>query len=548
MQRPTPPRRHALIALAAVALALTFVLLSAAPAVAGAPHVGDYFEFDQTTTISDGTGYYYGGYSETTQYHYRYTIQSVGTDSAALQGGGSWTYSNTTTPTTSGTESFTLTYSLTNRSYLSGIDLPWLSPATAKVWFWIPVPAKVGDPVQILDEPLTVQSTSATYWIGAVPHTAILVGGTGTYPRDDVYGNFSADYTDQYYFDPSTGFVLAEKYSELDTGVDLYLGNSFVNTTTLTVTSSSYSPPLDLGTFALLYIGIPAAVVLVLAGVVYVRRGPSRVKLGTGSAATYVRIRKVKNAADTTNLTPDGSPFFGPFLPIFAERSFAEGDPVVLALDERKIVGLALMDRESGMGSLFANDDKVAKVLLKRVRMADFFADATIPGRVLQAKEVDRFTILQLRNPQPMDYDGEVVRPMNPGDLPAVVSITENVYRGRAAKFIESSFKAGDLGFVAVSAGRIMGFGFATVVGTVARLHTLTVSPGDRARGIGTQIMNARLSTLAALGVDRVIVEISKQNAASLHVARKAGFVPIGETVYYSKNPPSAPSAIQRQT
>lgn len=530
------------------ASAFTLVFLAAAPAVAGTPRQGDSFVFDQTTSITDGSGYYYGGYTETTAYHYTYSIQAASAANATLQGLGSWTYSNTTTPTTSGTESFVLTFSVINRSYLSGIDIPWISRSTAKVWFWISLPVNVGDPVQILDEPLTVQSTSATYWIGAVPHTAILVAGTGSYPRDDVYGTFTADYSDQLYFDPVSGYILGETYSETDTGVGGYAGNTFVNRTTLTVTSSSYSPPLDIVPFALLYLALPAAIVVVVVSVILVRRGPSRIRLGSGPSATYVRIKKVKNAADATNLTPDGSPFFGPFLPIFAERSFAEGDPVVLALDERKIVGLALMDRESGMGSLFANEDKVAKVLLKRVRMADFFADATIPGRVLRAKEVDRFSILQLRNPQAVDYDSDIVRPMTADDLPAVISITESVYRGRAAKFIQSSFKAGDLGFVATSAGRIMGFGFATVVGTVARLHTLTVAPGDRARGLGTQIMNARLSTLAALGVDRVIVEISKENAASLHIAMKSGFTAIGETVYYSRNPPAAPSAIQRQT
>jgi L-amino acid N-acyltransferase YncA len=262
----------------------------------------------------------------------------------------------------------------------------------------------------------------------------------------------------------------------------------------------------------------------------------------------YVRIAKAKRQADLTGLTPDGSPFFGPFLPIFAERSLAEGDPVVLALDDRRIVGLALWDRESGMGSLFASEDAVARVLMKRVRMTDFFADGTIPGRILRAQEIDRFTILQLRNPQPMEYDSSVVRPMTADDLAPVIGITQSVYRERAGAFIQSSFKAGDFGYVATAQGHVVGFGFATVVGTVARLHTLTVAPAERARGIGTEIMKARLSALAALGVDRVITEISRQNVASLRIATKVGFAPVGESVYYSRNPAAAPTAMQRQT
>ncbi len=524
------------------------MLLTAVPAVAGTPQVGNFFEFDQTTTVQGQSGYVYSGYSETTQSHYRYTIESVVGDSVTVQGSGSWSYSNNLGQSSSGNTPYNPMFSLSTRRYLSGIDVNVSDPAAATVWFWISVPVTVGQGMQILDEPMTVTSTAATYWIGALPHTAVLLQGHGQYDRNDVYGTFSANYTDEYYYDASTGLVAAEKYSEFDDGVGAYAGDSFVNTTTLTVSASSYTLPLDLGTFLAVYLGIPAAAVVVIAGIIRVRRGPSRLKVGSGNAATYIRIKRARKPADTTGLIPDGSPFFGPFLPIFAERSVAEGDPVVLALDQQRIVGLALMDRESGLGSLFAQEDRVAKVLMKRVRMQDFFADATIPGRVLKAKEVDRFRILQLRNPQAIDYDAEIVRPMNAGDLPAVIAMTESVYRGRAGKFIQSSFKAGDLGFVAVSAGRIMGFGFATVVGTVARLHTLTVAPGDRARGIGTEIMNARLSTLAALGVDRVIVEISKENAASLRIATKAGFTDVGETVYYAKNPPAAPSAIQRQT
>ena len=527
--------------------ALALVLLAAAPAVAGPPQINDFFEFDQTTTVNNGQGAYYG-YEETTHSHYRYDVSAVSTDAVTIHGTGSWTYSNSTGTSFSGSESYTPVFSLTTRNYLSGIDVSAGDPSTAAVWFWISVPVSVGQVVHVLDEDLTVQSLSATYWMGAVPRSAILLEGQGSYGRNDVYGVFTATYTDRYFYDPNTGFIVAEQYTELDVGDWEGLPASFQNSTSLTVTASSYALPLDVVTLSLLYIGVPAAVILVIGSVIRVRRGPSRLRVGSGNQAVYVKIKKAKSQADLAGLTPDGSPFFGPFLPIFAERSLAEGDPVVLALDERKIVGLALLDRESGMGSLFAAEDSVARVLMKRVRMTDFFADGTIPGRILHAQEIDRFSILQLRNPQPMEYDSSVVRPMTADDLAAVISITQNVYRERADAFIRSSFKAGDLGYVAVSRGVIAGFGFATVVGTVARLHTLTVAATERARGLGTEIMKARLSALAALGVDRVIVEISRQNVASLRIASKVGLAPVGESIYYSRNPAAAPTAMQRQT
>ncbi len=531
-----------IVAILGVSLALT--LLAAAPMVAAAPRSGDFFEFDQKTTVENGQGNY-TGYSESTQSHYRYTIESVTNDTVKVLGTGSWTYQNTLGSLLAGTDTYHPVFSLTTREYASGIDVPGLiNPSNATVWFWISVPVTPGQSIWVLDEPMTVQSLSATFWIGAVPHSAILLEGQGSYPRDDVYGVFTATYTDKYYYDPNSGFIVGEQYTEQDT--DGF--NGFTNSTTITVTASSYAAPIDLVSFGLLYLGVPAAIVVAILGVVRVRRGPSRIRIGSGNQATYVRVRRVKTPADAVGLVPDGSPFFGPFLPVFAERSVAEGDPVVLALDERKIVGMALLDRESGMGSLFASEDRVARVLMKRVRMTDFFADANIPGRMLGAQEVDRFTVLQLQNPQPADYDTSVIRPMTADDLGMVTVIAQDVYRSRAQRFIESSFKAGDLGFVAVSSGRVVGFGFAMVVGSVARLHTLTVAAPYRAQGLGTELTKARLSTLAALGVDRVLVEISRQNTASLQIARKMGFAPIGDTVYYSRNPPAAPTALQRQT
>ncbi len=528
-----------------VAIVLPFLLSTAA--VAATPRTGEFFEYDLSTHVEDGKDAYLG-YSDSLRSHYRYSVESVAGDNVSLVGTGSWSYQDSEGLSLSGSETFTPTFSLTTRKYLSGIDVPVGDPANATVWFWIPTPVAVGQIVRILDDFFTVTSLSATFWQGAVPHDAVLLESTNQYLRNDAYGSFNATYQDRYFFDRETGYVIGELFTEQDVGTWQGSPASFRYRAELFVTASSYAIPLNLLSFSLVYVGVPAAVVLSIVGVIRVRRGPSKFRVGSKEFPTEVRIRKAKSPADVVGLQPDGSPFFAPFLPVFAERSIAEGDPVVLALADRRIMGMALLDKESGVGSLFATDERVAQALLKRLRMRDLFADATIPARVLRSREIDRFTILQLRNPPAVPYDSGIVRPMSADDLPAVIAIAENVYRGRARRFIQSSFQGGDLGFVAMSAGRVVGFGFATVVGSVARLHTLTVDAAQRARGLGTEIMNARLSALSALGIEQVIVEISRQNAASLRIATRAGFTSLGETVYYSRQPEAAPAAIQRQT
>ena len=540
------PRRVAVASLGVV-LALVVPLFLSTAAVAATPRTGDFFEYDYNAYVDQGAEAY-TGYSDSLHSHYRYSIESVSGDNVSVLGVGSWNFQGSDGTSLSGSDTYTPAFSLTTRKYLSGIDSPVQDPANATVWFWILTPVTVGQTVPILDDVLTVTSLSATFWQGAVPRDAILLEASGQYTRDDDYGVFTATFHDRYYFDRDLGYVIGEQFEERDVGFWQGAAASFRYRAEVFVTSSSYPMPLNFVSLSLVYLGIPVAVVLTIVGVVRWRRGPSKFQVGSKDFPVEVRILRVKSPADTTNLTPDGSPYFGPFLPVFAERSVSEGDPVVLALADRRIMGMALMDRESGLGSLFASDDVVARVLGKRLRMRDFFADATIPGRFLRAKEIDRFTILQLRAPRPLDYDVTLVRPMNADDLPAVVALAESVYRGRAGRFLRSSFQGGDLGFVAMRGTRVVGFGFATVVGTVARLHTLTVDVAQRAQGLGTEIMNARLSTLAALGVERVIVEISKNNVASLRIATRAGFVAIGETVYYSRRPEVAPAAVQRQT
>ena len=539
-------RRGRLTLIVGIVTLVVLVLPFLGPAIAAmAPRAGDRFEYDYNTNVDQGSGEY-TGYTDHMRSHSAYAVQGVQGDQVTVHGTGSWTFDGSDGTHQSGVVDATPVFSLSTRHYLSGIDVNVTDPSNATVWFWIPTPAQAGDTLRVLDDVFTVTSTDATIWFGLFPHKAFLLEASGQYDRNDAYGKFLATYHDRYFFDRDSGFIVAEQFDEHDANAVA----GFHYHAEVQVTSSSYAIPLDWVSFSLVDLGIPAAAVLAVAGVVRVRRGPSRFALGSKDFPREVRIRKVKKPSDVVNLEPDGSPFFGPFLPVFAERSVAEGDPVVLALADRRIVGMSLLDRESMLGSLFASDDKVARILLKRLRMRDFFADGTIPGRIVGAHEIDRFTILQLQNPSALPYDSNIVRPMSADDLPAVTVIAESVYGGRSRRFIESSFRGGDLGFVAMSQapGRIAGFGFATVVASIARLHTLTVVAMDRARGLGTELTNARLAALSALGVDRVIVEISRQNVASLRIATRAGFASVGETIYYSRRPQLAPTAFQRQT
>lgn len=79
--------------------------------------------------------------------------------------------------------------------------------------------------------------------------------------------------------------------------------------------------------------------------------------------------------------------------------------------------------------------------------------------------------------------------------------------------------------------GKIVGFAFATYANGHGRIHTLTVLPNYRNRGVGKELMCARLKTLYDLGARSVITEIADWNLASLQIAYSCGFKPVG-TMY----------------
>src|SRR3989442_16028631 len=177
--------------------------------------------------------------------HARYTVQSVSGDLATVHGLGSWTYGGSDVTHHWRVTDVARVFSVSTRRYLSGIDVN--ASANATVWFWVSMPLAQGQTLRILDGVFTVISTDATVWNGIIPLRTVQLQASGTYTRDDAYGIFAATYTDRYYLDPDSGYVVAESYEERDTNPSA----PFRFRAEISLTARSYSVPLDLIPFAL---------------------------------------------------------------------------------------------------------------------------------------------------------------------------------------------------------------------------------------------------------------------------------------------------------
>jgi L-amino acid N-acyltransferase YncA len=543
MSLATLIRNRELVRAVSALIAIWTLSIIAVPALAapsGEPQVGDWFEYDYNTYLDNGYGEYYG-YAETMRSHSRYEITQIQSGLVTVHRIGGWTWQGS-----DGSYDFSdfdtyFRFDLGTREYYNGevdVDFPTIDP---RVWFWIPPSIEDGSMVQVLDDTLFVTSHDSTIWNGWFPYKSIALEISGTSARNDVYGNFNIDYWDNYYFDKRSGFIVAEEYNEWD--YDYYGNTGFHWRESVMLTDSSFTVPYDPAQLLGVYIGIPLVVFGAIAVGWRAGFGPRTYKFKTGPAELRtsplkVRVKQIWSPKKLEGMEWAGSTYFAPLVPVFASRALNMLDPVVIAVSEGKVIGLAIKNRESAMGTVFAEDPRVAKALLKRLHLKHFFLDTkeenwNVPGAVL----VDAFDVLMLKGPRTESFDASRIRPMTETDLTTVTRIAQQVYKGKAKRWIHHSFKGGDVGFVAVDGGRVVGFAFATVAGKTARLHTLTVEPNHRSRGLGGDLMAARLNTLAALGVEEVLVEISRFNLPSISIARKVGFIKVGESAYISKNP-----------
>lgn len=271
------------------------------------PQKGDYFNYSETTTVNNGQGGY-TGYTDQLQTTGMERMNSVNGSVVSAFYSYTYQYSNNQGSSTSSSSSGTYTWSLDNFTYVNGTDgqvgfggIPYSKPL--RVWFAMNASLSDGSTFFVLNTRFTIISKNYSFQLPTQNKyvQTIQTEGTGQYQRNDSYGIFTASYSWDEYFDPTTGYIVGYHYVEQDNGNYQGQSASFTYTDDLYITSTSYSliaasPPTSLtksltnqsqsqsqgfsGGFPLYLILLPAgvAVLFVVAIIVYAlaRRGKER--------------------------------------------------------------------------------------------------------------------------------------------------------------------------------------------------------------------------------------------------------------------------------
>lgn len=494
------------------------------------PVVGDFFEYEYDIWLDRGWGNY-EGYTEHTFSHGLYTVINVTQNTCTMKAVVSWEYRASDGTYQAGGFDHNITFSLDTRLYISGYELDE-NVTDPAVWFYAGTGLQTGQHVKIIGQDFVVQSTSSSVWMGWLPISGVELKNTGSFYRNDVYGAFTATFTDIYHFDGSTGYLLHEWYEEVDADGH---GNGFRWREEVRVIQSSYAAPVHISTLLVSYVVVPGIIIGPIIAVIYRSYGPRRVRLAMQSALAFgsptkerfvmkrVRRRRMPRLALEVKATAGLTLYFEPFMERFVNRAVATKSKIAVARQDGKLRAIILRERKTRFGSYFGPQE-LAVPMVKYLRVIYFHSEHPDGGEILE-----RYKVLQLSPIPDRDYDTEAARPLNISDWGAVTRIWRKVY-GEDDEFLTTAREDGDMCIVGVDEGALAGFGLCSVTGDVGRMHSLTVSPERRNRGIGRQISLARLQAMRTLGVSRVIMEVDIGNIPSLRIAAALGFSEIGET------------------
>lgn len=180
-----------------------------------------------------------------------------------------WTWNNSTGTTETGSSSGNFTFSSINFLYVNGTDdqTGYVNPT---VWFCMDNSIPKGGSFYLLNTEMTIISENYTYNLPSQNRNVntILAQGTSNYLRNDEYGQFTATYTWNVCFDPSTGYIVGYGYVEHDTNSSgsgfTYTDNLFVVSTSYPLTTSAANNPGGENSGSTQYLGYIAGIAIVI--------------------------------------------------------------------------------------------------------------------------------------------------------------------------------------------------------------------------------------------------------------------------------------------
>jgi GNAT superfamily N-acetyltransferase len=406
------------------------------------------------------------------------------------------------------------------------------------VWFHIPGGIKASQ-YDILDTTYNVLSGEHLIWAGnLMPFSGRKLHSEGTYFRDDIYGEFDADYKVDNFF-TQQGYLIGEIYTEVDDGHDRDTGywSKFKINSYVFITSSSYLRPFNFGIYFLAYWS-PILFFMLLFYVIYENlRWKSRI-IPKG----YTEIIVERNLPQFEKFHIQSA--YSDMISSYLVRARAHKKRIVSAHKDGIVEGIGFIEPNGKTGTFYGSH---IYDMVKYTKVKYAFTEG---GRGLTGfRTIEKYNIFEINNLQQIDlsFDTAHIKPVKEEHLDAIMKMIANEDSGkkskRYAKWVIKS-QEDDIAFGAIALKTeswlknimseltrsnypkpelianeiILGVGFVTPGEETGWLYGLYVHPAFRNHGIGRMLVLARLSALKELGCTRAITEIAEWNSPAKNI------------------------------
>ncbi len=245
-----------------------------------------------------------------------------------------------------------------------------------------------------------------------------------------------------------------------------------------------------------------------------------------------MQVSQLLKASDINFVFPVGFSFFEPYLEYHVREILEIGGEAYLArTSEGAVSGLFIYDNFEKGGTIYATSREIFDYFYGLKDFNFLFSEMKTEHKN-EIYDIYNINIAHLAIDHRFSYEISSVDNVDEDELEQFMSST---HPGMNRKWVKAALKNGERCFIVRLSTEIAGVGWAFVVNGVGRLHSLYVKPQYRRKGIGEDILNARLLWLKAKGANSVFTEISRFNVPSSNNVGKAQMKVSGQVFLYFK-------------
>ena len=245
---------------------------------------------------------------------------------------------------------------------------------------------------------------------------------------------------------------------------------------------------------------------------------------------TIIQELKTETLNEQLSDLPNGLSFFDPLLRHETKEALEAGGEVYISQNSNgEKNGLFIYDNYETTGTIFTKSREAFDEFFALKPSSYIFSELEVVEHPNETWNIWQLDVEKAVSDHKFKHHVSMEK-----DAKEIERFMTSTQPGTNRRWVEVALKNGDKCFVVRIANRIVAIAWMSIVGDVARSHSLYVEPQFRRMGIMKDNFQARLIYLKSRHVHTLINEIAQSNAPSANHAAKIGERIVGKIFLYN--------------